>query len=104
MTKFNPFREAKKHLIRKYRPDIPNHMMFTICGALHQVWFHKQNKALTIKAIQHFKAAVLPYYSERTWLTKTVLNNRAPVDQDLQDYRHRWLDYLAQQWEEGKIK
>ena len=104
MTKFNPFREAKQYLLIKH--DGLNYplRMYTMRAALEQVWFRKKHRDITRKAVDHFKAAIYPYESERTWLTKTVLDGHMPTDQDMQDYRHRWLDYLAQQWDKGAIK
>ena len=104
MTKFNPFREAKKYLIIDPYDDAPAHMMYTVRDALEQVWYHTLNRSQARRAIQHVIAAVHPHHSERTWLTKTVLKGEAPVYQDMQDYRHRWLNYLAQQWDKGAIK
>lgn len=104
MTKPNPFRYAKTFLAVSIADGLFFGLMFTVQGALQTAWFRSPNRKLVRKAIKHFRAMVAPHYSERAWLVHEVLNGQQPSEQDLQDYRHRWLNHMAKQWDEREIK
>lgn len=101
--RFNPFRIAKQQLALRVEEVGTNNKMFSVQGALEWTWFHSPNRPLTRKALAHYKAMVHPHYSERLWLVKEVLHGVSPKEQDLQDYRHRWMEHMAQQWDNGEI-
>jgi hypothetical protein len=102
----NPYRLARNYLAKDYVKKTAFER-FSVIGAFYTLLLVtelKKSKRLEIKgALQHVKDMVFPYFSERLWLTHTVLNGADPDEQQLQDWRNAWLEHLATQWDIGEI-
>lgn len=115
MKKFNPFLEIKKCLLtpdRVYDKCDNRYLQFgkriTIPMAVHDAKLQKEIKevALINKAHQHMISLMDGHIYVNVWLRSVLPKHErlATYRLDLMAaYQHRWLDHLAQQYENGEI-
>ena len=115
MKKFNPFLEIKKNLLtpdKVYDKCDNRHMQFgkrlTINSATLDATYRQcfENKKLIIKAGRHMSEMLNGHVFVNVWLRSVLPKHErlATYRLDLMAaYQHRWLDHLAQQYENGEI-
>ena len=101
----NPFRLAKKHLARTIDDEKHGKKEF-MCHALRKVWttgecngaaFTMAKRMVIFRLDDHY---TVNGYVDRLADAKKI-KQRHVTYQNIQFFRHRWLEHLAKEWDKG---
>lgn len=99
-AKRNPFREAKRFLWNGVDREKGREVQF-ICWALEEIgWVSGTAQA---KRMVENRLGGLSTVSSFLWNHKQVRRKQL-TSKNVQFYRHRWLDHLADEWDRGVRK
>lgn len=105
----NPFRLAKKYLAHTLHDEHREGKQEFICHALKDVWAAGECKVKTCNLAKAMVLARLrPYGTVNCYVlslreTEAIKPHHA-IYRNIQFFRHRWLDHLADEWDQGVRK
>lgn len=97
-TKYNPFRAAKRFL--NGGPTGHGSTGF-ICIALADAGEYDNREKLAEKAVRHVMRMLAEHATVNQYLEALGIEHTYA---EIQRFRHRWLDHMADQWDQGLIK
>ncbi len=96
----NPYYAAKRYL-RTYQESPSRYKKTHICNALKAAY---DLRCISYSALQecrwHISQMLGEHYALESWVEANI--TKCEVD-DIQEYRHRWLDHLAKEWDDAQI-
>lgn len=102
---YNPFREAIKELALNSAPH-RNFLSVGLC--LHYSGLRRDMTGTHYKASNYLLRVLYPHYGEVDWLIANCPDaafwlKRAEGNPMIHDWRRRWLEHLADEYDKGKI-
>lgn len=110
MSKFNPFRGAKQFLLKPDDEDVRNVSIKVeyICASISRCLLRKATTQHDIHLCRKAKDLIMrrlgAYSYVDTWLEAHLkVPKKHLTFQNIQAYRHRWLDHLADEYDAGRL-